>query len=518
MVATVHELATEAGLQILRQGGNAIDAAVTIGAVLAVVHPEAGNLAGGGYMVIRTADGQVHAIDYKETAPALATLEAYKDRRDLAIGYKASAVPGTVAGIGTAHAKFGRLSWRQILEPAYRLAVKGFPVSQRMESILALQVPVMKAFPETARLFLHGSDIPLKQGEILRQPELARTIRRLQLRGWREFYEGETAKLIDADMRSHGGTIRIEDLRQYKVKEVEPLRSTYRGFHVLTAPPSSAGGFTLLEMLNILENFPMPVGEEGSFRSRHLQVEAMKRAFRDRAEFAADPAFFEVPTRRLISKEHGRAWATGIRLDRASTSTELRTPGPQPDRESNDTTHFSVVDAWGNIVSNTYTLNHFFGSQVVAKGTGILLNDIMDTFSTVVGSRNAVGPGKRPASSMTPTIVLYPDGRPFLALGSPGALTVPNTVLGTLVNVIDYKMGLRDAIEFARVHHQFQPDKIEAEPGALVHEVAKQLKAAGHEIEPRFRAQGDVHAVGIAEDGRRIGWSDGRRGGRAMGY
>ena len=263
----------------------------------------------------------------------------------------------------------------------------------------------------------------------------------------------------------------------------------------------------------------MPLGEEGSFRSRHLQVEAMKRAFRDRADFAADPAFFEVPLSRLLSKEHGRAWASGIRLDRATDSASLRSAVlAQRERESNDTTHFSVVDAAGNIVSNTYILNHFFGSQVVAKGTGVLLNDIMDTFTTVAGSRNVVGPGKHPVSSMTPTVVLYPDGRPFLALGSPGASTVPNTVLGTLVNLIDYKMSLRDAVEFTRIHHQFQPDRIEAEPGALVVDVAQRLKAAGHQIEPRFRAQGDVHAVGIAEDGWRIGWSDGRRGGRAIGY
>ena len=246
MIASVNELATQAGLEVLRQGGNAIDAAVAVGAALAVVHPEAGNLGGGGYMVIRMADGRVRAIDYKETAPALATLEMFKDPHDLAIGYKASGVPGTVAGFGMAHANFGKLPWRQVLEPAYQLASRGFPVSQRVESILRLQVPVMKAFPEAARIFLHGSEIPLKQDEVLQQPELARTIRRLQQRGWREFYEGETAKQIDADMRAHNGTIRFEDLRKYTAKELEPLRSTYRGFHVLTAPPSSAGGFTLL--------------------------------------------------------------------------------------------------------------------------------------------------------------------------------------------------------------------------------------------------------------------------------
>lgn len=519
MIASASELASQAGLQILRSGGNAVDAAVAVGFALAVVHPEAGNLGGGGYMVVRMSDGRARAFDYKETAPALATLEAYKNPRDLQIGYKASAVPGTVAGLAMAHARLGRLPWKEVLEPAYQLARKGFPASQRMELILALQVPVMKTFPESARIFLHGADTPLKQGEIVRQPELARTIRRLQIKGWREFYQGETARLIDSDMAAHGGTIRYEDLRKYAAKEVDPLQGTYRGYRILTIPPSSSGGFTLLEMLNILEQFPMHTGEEGSFRSRHLEVEAMRRAFRDRAEFAADPAFFDVPVSGLISTEHARELAKSIVPNRATPSASMR-GGTAADsgRESDDTTHFSVVDEAGNIVSNTYTLNGFYGSQVMAKGTGVLLNDIMGGFNTVPGSRNAIRPGKRPVSSMTPTVVLYPDGRSFLALGSPGSATIPNTILGTLVNIIDYKMSLRDAVEFARIHHQFLPDKIDAEPGALVLDVAERLKAAGYAIEPRLRSQGDVHAVAIAPDGWRIGWSDGRRGGRALGY
>lgn len=519
MIASASELASEAGLQILRSGGNAVDAAVAVGFVLAVVHPEAGNLGGGGYMVVRMADGRTRAFDYKETAPALATLETYKNRRDLQIGYKASAVPGTVAGLAMAHARFGRLPWKEVLEPAYQLARKGFPASQRMELILALQVPVMKSFPESARIFLHGGDTPLKQGEIVRQPDLARTIRRLQTKGWREFYDGETARLIDADMAAHGGTIRYQDLHKYAPKELDPLQGSYRGYRVLTIPPSSSGGFTLIEMLNILEQFPMRTGEEGSFRSRHLEVEAMRRAFRDRAEFAADPAFFDVPVAELTSKEHARELAKSILPDKATPSAAM--PGgaaQESGRESDDTTHFSVVDEAGNIVSNTYTLNGFYGSQVMAKGTGVLLNDIMGGFSTAHESRNAIGPGKRPVSSMTPTVVLYPDGRSFLALGSPGSATIPNTIFGTLVNIVDYKMSLRDAVEFARIHHQFLPDKIDAEPGALVLDVAERLKAAGYAIEPRLRSQGDVHAVAIAPDGWRIGWSDGRRGGRALGY
>ncbi|MDZ4798150.1 MAG: gamma-glutamyltransferase [Bryobacteraceae bacterium] len=519
MIASAHELASQAGLLILQRGGNAVDAAVAVGFALAVVHPEAGNIGGGGYMVVRMSDGRTRAFDYKEMAPALATPDAYRNPEDIRVGYKASAVPGTVAGMAMAHAKFGRLPWRAVLEPAWKLARDGFPASQRMELILALQVPVMKTFPDTARVFLHGGETPLKQGEIVKQPDLARTIRRIQTKGWREFYEGETARMIDADMRAHNGTIRIEDLKKYAAKELDPLQGTYRGYKILTIPPSSSGGFTLISMLNILEQFPMPLGEEGSFRSRHLLVEAMRRAFRDRAEFSADPAFFEVPVSRLISKEHSKQLAADIKTDKATPSASLAGAAQASNGvESDDTTHFSVVDESGNIVSNTYTLNGFYGSQVIPKGTGVLMNDIMGGFSTSLKSRNVMAPGKRPVSSMTPTVVLYPDGRTFLALGSPGSQTIPNTVVQTLVNMIDYKMSLRDAVEFPRIHHQFQPDKIDLEPAGIILDVAEKLKAAGYRIDTRPRSQGDVHAVGIAEDGWRVGWSDGRRGGRAAGY
>ncbi len=519
MIASAHELASQAGLKILQRGGNAVDAAVAVGFALAVVHPEAGNIGGGGYMVVRMADGRTRAIDYKETAPALATLDKYTDPMDIRVGYKASAVPGTVAGLAMAHAKFGRLPWKDVLEPAYRLAKDGFPASQRMELILALQVPVMQKFPDTARVFLHGGDTPLKQGEIVKQPDLARTIRRIQTKGWREFYEGETARLIDADMKANNGTIRLDDLRKYAAKELEPVQGTYRGYKILTIPPSSSGGFTLVAMLNILGQFSMPPGEEGSFRSRHLLVEAMRRAFRDRAEFAADPAFFPVPVDRLTSQEHARQLAATLEPGKATPSASLSgAAAAASGLESDDTTHFSVVDEAGNIVSNTYTLNGFYGSQVIPKGTGVLFNDIMGGFSTNPKSRNVIAPGKRPVSSMTPTVVLYPDGRTFLALGSPGSQTIPNTILQTLVNMIDYKMSLRDAIEFPRIHHQYMPDKIDLEPAGIILDVAEKLRAAGYRIDTKPRSQGDLHAVGIAEDGWRIGWSDGRRGGRAAGY
>jgi gamma-glutamyltranspeptidase/glutathione hydrolase len=517
MIASANEIASRVGLDILRKGGNAVDAGVAVAFALAVVHPEAGNLGGGGYMVVRMADGTVRAFDYKETAPALAQPGMFKSRLDSTVGYKASAVPGTVAGMGLAHSRFGKLPWKTVLEPARRLAQRGFPASQRMELILALQAPVMKQFPDSARVFLHGSDKPLKQGELVRQPELAATISRIQKSSWREFYEGRTARLIDADMTAHEGTIRYEDLRAYKAIEREPVRGTYRGNQIITMSPSSSGGTTLIEMLNIFETSPQILGREGSVEQRHYMIESMRRAFRDRAETSGDPAFVTVPVEMLTSKEHARELARSIQPDRAAPI------GPVTEEsdayESQDTTHFSIIDEAGNIVSNTYTLNSFYGSQVMAHGTGVLLNDIMSGFSNQAGGKNEIKAGKRPVSSMTPTIVLHPDGSPWFALGSPGSATIPNTVFQVIVNIIDSKMSLRDAVEFPRIHHQGQPDRVDAEPAALIFDVAARLQAMGHTINPKLRSQGDVHAVMVEEGtGWRLGWSDGRRGGRAVGY
>lgn len=518
MIASANEIASKAGLSILRKGGNAVDAAVAVAFALAVVHPEAGNLGGGGYMLVRMADGAARAIDYKETAPAAAHPGMFTSRLDSSVGYKASAVPGTVAGMGLAHSRFGKLPWKVVLEPARRLAKDGFPASQRMELILALQAPVMKQFPDSAGIFLHGSAEPLKQGEMVKQPELAATIARIQKHGWQEFYEGQTARLIDRDMAAHNGTIRYDDLHAYKAIERDPVRGTFRGNPVLSMPPSSSGGATLIEMLNIFEMFPAQLGREGSAEQRHYMIEAMRRAFRDRSEYSADPGFFPVPLEMLTSKNHAREVGSTIVADR-------QTPLPPVDAsgnsgyESDYTTHFSVIDEAGNIVSNTYTLNSFYGSQVMAHGTGVLLNDIMSGFSNEAGGRNEIKQGKRPVSSMTPTIVLHPDGSPWFALGSPGSATIPNTVFQVIVNIVDSKMSLRDAVEFPRIHHQYVPDRVDSEPAALIYDVAQKLVSFGHTVNPKLRSQGDVHAVMIEEGtGWRLGWSDGRRGGRAVGY
>lgn len=522
MIASANQLASQAGLSILQKGGNAVDAAVAVAFALAVVHPEAGNLGGGGYMLVRMSDGTTGAIDYKEMAPASTRSGMFANRLESRVGYKASAVPGTVAGMGLAHARFGKLPWKDVLEPARRLAKDGFPASQRMELILALQAPVMKQFPESARIFLHGSDRPLKQGEPVKQPELAATIERIQKRGWQEFYDGKTARLIDAAMQAHGGTIRYDDLRAYKAIERDPVKGTFRGNQILSMPPSSSGGTTLIEMLNIFEDFPAEMGMEGSTEQRHHMIESMRRAFKDRAEYSADPAFFPVPIDFITSKEHAHELASTILPDRATPSASMGPEATLPSQsghESSDTTHFSVIDQAGNIVSNTYTLNDFYGSQVMIAGTGVLMNDIMSAFSSKTGDRGEGKPGKRPISSMTPTIVLHADGSPWFALGSPGSATIPNTVFQVIVNIIDSKMSLRDAIEFPRIHQQFMPDEVDVEPGALVFDVAEKLRAYGDTISPKLRSQGDVHAVMVEQgSGWRLGWSDGRRGGRAVGY
>ncbi|MBL8176311.1 MAG: gamma-glutamyltransferase [Bryobacterales bacterium] len=508
MVASVHELATQAGIDILHKGGNAVDAAVAVGFVLGVVHPEAGNLGGSGYMLLRTKDGKVHAIDYAGTAPGAARPGMFRNTKEANVGYRSIAVPGTPAGLGLAHEKFGRLKWAQVIEPAYRLAKSGFPASHRLELILKLQVPVMKDFHESAKVFLHGADKPLLQGENVVQRELAETIRRMQRKGWREFYEGDTALRIAADMKSHGGLITAEDMKAYEAKLTEPLEVTFRGHPVLTMPLSSSGGIAMSVILNVLDQYPMQVGMEGSAASRHLLVEAMRRGFA-----ARDRAFREggelVP--KLLSKAYAKEIVANLALDRATNMSSAA------NGESPDTTHFTVIDAEGNIVTNTYTLSGFFGSQAVMAGTGVLMNNHMSVFSNRAGSHNSIAPGRRYQSTMAPTIVLHPDRSPWVALGTPGGGTIPSTIAQVIVNLIDFKMSLRDAVEFPRVH--FQGSQVDSEPAGLVFDVAEKLRAMGHKLNPKLRSQGDVSAIAIEEKtGWRVGWADGRRGGIVKGY
>lgn len=525
MIASTHPLATQTGLNILRQGGNAVDAAVAMAFVLAVVHPEAGNLGGGGYILVRMADGRMTAIDYKETTPAAARDDAFPPGQRH-VGYKTAGVPGTVAGMEMVHSKLGRMAWSKLLEPARKMARDGIPASQRIELILPLQVPVMKQFQETAKVFLHGNGMPLRQGEIFRQTDLAATIRRIQKRGAKEFYEGETARRIAADMEANGGFMTARDLAGYRAIERVPLETNYRGYTVLTMPPSSGGGQMVVEALNILENFELGLGSEGSSRSLHLIAEALRRARRDRVLYNGDPAFKTVPVEVLSSKSYAHKLAAAIQTDRATPNPEYppiggmaTAPAGEPHFESFDTTHFSIVDREGNLVANTYTLGNFYGSQVMPKGTGVLLGDMVGGLMAgrTVQSPPRLKAGMRMNSMMMPTVILRPGGSTWIALGSPGASTIPSTLLQVILNLIDFKMSLRDAIEFPRIH--FENDRIEAEPAALIFDAAEKLRLMGHNIEPRLRSQGDVHAVMIEnQGGMKQGWADGRRGGRAEGY
>ncbi len=504
VVASVNELATDAGLEMLRKGGNAIDAAVAVGMALAVVHPEAGNLGGSGYVLVRLAGGKVTAFDYAGTAPGAATQNMFKTRSEANLGYKSVAVPGTPAGLGLMHARYGKLKWSQCLEPARRLAQQGFPATLRMELILKLQVPVMKSFPETAKIFLHGADKPLQQGEIVKQFDLARTLARMQKRGWKEFYEGETARLIAADMKANGGIITEADLRGFEAKEVKPLQVNYRQHKVFTMAPSSSGGVALAVMLQVQDHYPLELGREGSVAARHLQIEAMRRGFAARTQAALEN-YENVP--RLLSENYVNELRQNLSLEKATPAAA--------GHESNDTTHFTVIDTEGNLVSNTYTLSGFYGSQVMAKGTGVLLNNHMEVFSGA--QARMLTPGRRYPSTMSPTIVLRPNGELFFSLGTPGGATIPSTLLQVISNVIDFKMSLRDALEYPRIHAA--TNVVEAEPGALVYDVAERLKQMGHTLNPTLRSQGDVQAIQIEAEGNwRVAWSDGRRGGSVKGY
>ncbi len=506
VVASVHELATDAGIEMLRKGGNAVDAAVAVGFTLAVVHPEAGNLGGSGFALVRFPSGKVTAIDYIGEAPAASGPGMFARADEARVGYKSIVVPGTVAGLGRLHERYGRLKWAQCLDPARRLAAKGFPASQRLELILKLQVPVMKPFADSAKVFLHGGDRPLVQNEPVIQKDLAETIRRLQTKGWREFYSGETARRIAADMQASGGVITLADLGRYEAREIEPLRVMYRGHPVLTMSPSSSGGLALGVMLRVLDRFKLEVGREGSVSVRHLQIEAMRRGFAAR-QAAITNNFANL--KEALSDSAADGLVSGISMERATPPA-----GSRPETESPDTTHFTIVDPEGMIVTNTYTLSGFFGSQVIARRTGVLMNNHMSAFSGA--SRKLLAPGLRYASTMSPTLVLRPDGSPFFAIGTPGAMTIPSTLLQVITNIIDFKMSVRDAVEFPRIHADTGP--VEAEPAALIYDISERLRLMGHRLNPRLRSQGDVQAVLFEGDGWIVAWADGRRGGSVKGY
>lgn len=540
IVASVHDLASEAGVEILRQGGNAVDAAVATGFALAVVFPYAGNLGGGGFMLIHLADGSHDGagrqviIDYREVAPAAASRDMYlgpdgqlrQGPGGSLLGWRASGVPGTVAGFAQAFEKYGsgKVTWAQVIEPARRLAAEGHRVTQGAAASLREYAHRLEAFAESKRIFLAGGAY-LKPGELWRQPELAATLARLQRDGPQEFYEGETARLIANGMAKHGGTITLADLKNYHATERTPLRGTYRGYDIVTMPPPSSGGLALLQMLGMLEPFDVKALGFNSAAKYHLFTEVMRRAFRDRVEFPADPGFVPVPVAGMLDRAYLAGLMKNFDPHRATPSAGLapgRPAGWTPPAESGETTHYSIIDAAGNAVSNTYTINGAFGSCVTIPGAGFLMNNEMDDFTTKLGAPNLFGliqgpansitPGKRPLSSMTPTM-LFKDGRFVLATGSPGGSTIITVVLGIVTNVIDHGMDIRQAVDAPRFHHQWMPDVLAYERNSFSPDSTALLKAWGHHLQERENLiVGDAETVAIdPATGRRLGASDLRK-------
>ena len=531
MVVSVSEIASKVGVDILKRGGNAVDASVAVGLALAVVWPSAGNLGGGGFMVIRLANGKSTVIDYREMGPAAAHRNVYLDSsgkyvpESSTFGHKAAGVPGSVAGMAMALEKYGTLKWADVAEPARKLAAEGFPVWYQLETSLKGTARDLSRYPETKRIFLRDGKF-YETGEIFRQPELASTLDRLIKSGPKEFYLGRTAELIAESMKKYGW-ITMEDLKNYRAIERETLKGMYRGHEIITMPPPSSGGIALIEMLNILEHFNLKELGFGSSASTHLKVEAMRRAFADRAQYLGDADFVKVPIAGLISRKYADQLASTIDRTKASTSQQVTYGNPIP-YESEETTHYTVVDKDGNAVATTTTINDGFGNKITVEGAGFLLNNEMDDFAAkpgspnayglIQGEANAVAARKRPLSAMTPTIVLK-DGKLLFVVGSPGGPTIINTVMQVITNVVDYGMTIQQAVDAPRVHHQWMPDQIVYEPMGLVMDVTNTLRTMGHTLTDRPRHMGDAHAVMIEEKtGIRLGAADPRLNGKAVGY
>ena len=544
LVTSVHELASRAGVEMLHSGGNAIDAAVATGFALAVVHPQAGNLGGGGFMLFRLADGKTHFIDFREKAPATATENMYLDaqgnvlpesnKNSSVVGYRAVGVPGSVAGLVYAEKQYGKLSIEKVIAPAIRLARDGFPLAYEDAQDLKGDEHLAE-FPESKRIFLRDGNY-YQAGDLFKQPELARTLERIS-KNPDEFYHGAMARELAAAIQKGGGLVTAADLAAYEVKERQPIRGSYRGYDIISAPPPSSGGVALVEILNILEGFDLAKLGNRSADDIHLEVEAFRRAFYDRADFMGDPDFAKVPVAQLIDKKYAEAWRDSIDPKHASVSQDLKRPSfselervaqsqTTAIREPENTTHYSVVDADGNAVSVTTTLNDSFGSRVTAAGLGFLLNDEMDDFAAkqgvpnayglVQGPANAIGPGKRPLSAMTPTIVLK-DGKLFLVLGSPGGPTIITTVANVLIGVVDFGLDIQEAVNAPRFHNQWLPDVILVED-RISPDTMNVLRSKGHKLTVRH-FWGDAECIMVdPKTGERLAGADGRNNGKAVGY
>ena len=539
MVASQSDLASKIGIDVIRRGGNAVDAAVAVAIALAVTYPEAGNLGGGGFMLIRFRDGRTSAIDYREMAPKAATRDIFvnksgeliKGEGSSTIGYRASGVPGTPAGLEMAFKKYGsgKIKWADLVEPARKLAQDGFVLSNRLANLFKSYEDNLEKYADSKKIFLNNGKL-FNEGDRLRQPELAQTLSRIQRFGAKDFYEGETARLIAADMKANKGLITLEDLKNYRAKERTPIKGTYRGYEIITMPPPSSGGIVLLQALNMLEKYDVEKMNWASSEKYHLLTEVMRRAFADRAEHMADPDYAEVPTAQLIDKRYALARSNSISMTRATPSAEIRAGQFRAERkEPTETTHFTVVDAQGNVATNTYTINDLYGSAVTARGTGVLLNDEMDDFAArpgkpnmfglVQGERNKVEPGKRPLSSMTPTIVLRKDGSLWFALGARGGPRIITAVLQAVVNMIDHDMNIQQAIDAPRVHHQWLPDEMVYEPVGMSSDTIKILENYGHKFAGKPANIASMTAIAIEEKTNvRLGAIDSRSDGEAVGY
>src|SRR5690349_12583725 len=500
MVVAQEPLAADVGVAVLKSGGNAVDAAVAVGFALVVTYPYAGNLGGGGFMLIRMADGRTTFIDIREKAPRKATHDMYLDAsgsatKDSVLGWRAAGVPGSVRGFELALKKYGTKRLSELLQPAIHLASSGFLISYPQMRSFKSNADGLSQFPESKRIFLKGGAL-YDWNENFQQPELVRTLERIARHGAKDFYEGETAHMLAREMEKNGGLITLDDLREYQAVERKPLEGDYKGYHIITSPPPSSGGIGILQMLGMLDGTGYEKFRAGSATAYHYLAEVMRRYYADRNEYLGDPDFLKNPITAMLDPAYIRARRDSIDPVSATPSDQIRPGLPAGATEGSDTTHYSIADEQGNVVAVTYTLNAGYGSKVTVPGLGFLLNDEMDDFSAkpgtpnlfglVQGEANSIAPGRRPLSSMVPTIVLK-DGKPFLVLGTPGGSLIITAVLQVMVNVIDFGMNVQDAVDFPRIHHQWKPDQLGAERGVSPDTIALLKRSEEHTSELQSR-------------------------------
>nr|WP_304184614.1 gamma-glutamyltransferase [Hafnia alvei] len=495
MVVSSQHLASQVGVDILKMGGNAIDAAVAVGYAQAVVNPCCGNIGGGGFMTIHLANGEDTFINFRETAPAAASANMYLDEKGNVkkgaslYGYLAAGVPGTVLGLDTAQRKYGKLTRQQVMEPAIKLAREGFILNRGDTDILDTTIAKFRDDPEAARIFLRENGDPLQPGDRLIQTDLANTLESIAQNGPDAFYQGKIPQAVEAAAKKGGGILTAKDFADFRIAETAPITCSYRGYEFVSAPPPSSGGVTLCEILNVLEGYDLKASGFNSAQTIHTMTEAMRHAYMDRNTFLGDPAFVKNPTEKLLSKEYAAEIRKQIQPELATPSSRVQ-PGMEP-HEKPETTHYSIVDHNGNAVSTTYTINGRFGSVVIAPGTGFFLNDEMDDFTVKVGEQNmyglvqgatnAIAPGKRPLSSMTPTLVTK-DGKVFMVVGSPGGSRIITITLQTVLNIIDHGMAPQEAVDAPRIHHQWLPDEVYFEQRGLSADTQKLLQERGYKL------------------------------------